>query len=265
MILEGKTIKELINEAPEFRRQAFVDCLMQMKAKDNVIGYFGNNIDEAYLRGFGLVPIPIEGIDPYIFQHGEAEGCDVIRSTLIYLKTEKCPLLYSSKMYVTDGQCRAMESELKKNTTKRVISLPEKSDDELKQAIKEVYNREFSEEKYHLVSEMIDKINQNLESLKGSSLSGLDLFLITYFSRYLIDLQDRFDYITYIANQSKNSNNKGIRKPIRVLCPGGIYREIDRQQENKSYELIVDFNYPDFSCRKCVFEAETYVSYEKGV
>ena len=100
------SLQEIINYAPELRREAYIDATLRMQANDNIIGVFGSAyseaqspvIDEAIIYGCGLVPVPIVGVDAFIFKHGDYPACDAIKSTMVYLTTQKCPLLYSSKM-----------------------------------------------------------------------------------------------------------------------------------------------------------------------
>ncbi|QQK08300.1 hypothetical protein [Miniphocaeibacter halophilus] len=113
-------LKKLENQLLELRKTAFVDCIMKKMETDNIIGVFGENFDQALLYGYGLIPIPIIGLDSYIFDYGYIEGCDPIRSTMVYLETEKCPLLFSSKMYILDGSCPKIEEEFLKRTEKTV-------------------------------------------------------------------------------------------------------------------------------------------------
>ena len=64
--------------------------------------------------------MPIVGVDAVIFKHGDYPACDAIKSTMVYLTTQKCPLLYSSKLYVLDSCCPAVEAAFRQCTQKPV-------------------------------------------------------------------------------------------------------------------------------------------------
>ena len=122
------SLQEIIDYAPDLRREAYVDATLRMQADDNIVGVFGSAyseaqspvIDEALIYSCGLVPVPIVGVDAFIFKHGDYPACDAIKSTMVYLTTQKCPLLYSSKMYVLDGCCPAVETAFRQCTQKTV-------------------------------------------------------------------------------------------------------------------------------------------------
>ena len=122
------SLREILDYAPDLRREAYVDATLRMQADDNIVGVFGSAyseaqspvIDEALIYGCGLVPAPIVGVDAFIFKHGDYPACDAIKSTMVYLTTQKCPLLYSSKMYVLDGCCPAVETAFRQCTQKTV-------------------------------------------------------------------------------------------------------------------------------------------------
>ena len=79
------------------------------------------------------------GLDSHIFSFGEYDGCDLVKSTIIYLKTEKCPLLFSAKMYVVEDFCDHFIESLQGETEKPICVY--RNEDELKLILEEVYKK----------------------------------------------------------------------------------------------------------------------------
>ena len=81
----------------DFRRDAYVDAIYAKMEKDNVVGVFSDKV-EALLISYGFIVYPILGLDSYIFDYFKLDNiCDPINSTIAYLKTKKCPLIYASR------------------------------------------------------------------------------------------------------------------------------------------------------------------------
>ncbi len=252
--------RDLRENLLELRREAFVNCLMDMGEEDNIIGVFGNDYNESLLYGYGLKPIPIVGIDPYIFKFGDYNSCDPIKSTIIYLKTEKCPLLYSSKMYLLDGFCKAMEKALKENTEKLVYIY--KDDNGLDDIIKKIYNRKFSKEKYNLAEENLKEINYLISIISNSDIPSKELFMVKFFTKYITNLESRKFFLGEIVN-NLTYNRKISRKKINALCPGGIYEELDSIMQDEEYEIFESRKDLDFTYNKCIYKGRKYLNYKR--
>ena len=101
------------------RREAYVEAAENYLSSANVIGIFGEDLPLDILYAYGLLPVPCEGTDSAIFKFGDMENiCDVIRSSVIYLKTDKCPILFSCSMYLIENTCTVFFNKLKENTDK---------------------------------------------------------------------------------------------------------------------------------------------------
>lgn len=262
MIELASYYKNLREDLLDLRREAFVNCLMDMTEDDNIIGVFGNNFNESLLYGYGLKPIPIVGIDPYIFNFGDYNSCDPVKSTIIYLKTEKCPLLYSSKMYLLDGSCKVMENALKENTEKLVYIY--KSDKDLGNTIENVYNRNFYKEKYNDAKSCFKDIENLLLEIYKSDIPSKELFMVKFFTKYIMDLENRKNFLEGIVkNLTYNLNFE--RKKVKVVCPGGGYEDLDSMLIGEEYEIVDSRNDLDFSYNKCIYKGKKYLKYKRGV
>lgn len=240
---------------PELRERCYVDALRAMQRDNNVLGYFGTLEDEGLIRKYGLLPVPIEGLDPHIFQYGEAKGCDVIRSTLIYLKTMKCPLLFSSKAFITDGSCPAFDEALKKSTEKpmAVISGEKNLRDFL-----ESLSEEFSDDTE--IDNLLASCEQYKEKIRQSNLTAEELFNIEFYSRFLLDLEERRDIL---RNTAKDLAGNRRRQDFPVTCPGGIVPYLE-EKTSRELRITIDKANPVVTCPGCIYTAEKYVNYRGG-
>lgn len=246
-IWENKGIYSF-KDLPELRRLAFVECIVQKSEEDNIVGIFGNATNESLIHGYGLYPVPIQGLDGYVFKYGQYCGCDLIKSTVIYMKTEKCPLLFSAKMIITDDFCSKFNDTMLKESRKPVHIY--KNDDDLQNILESVYKRTFSISKYEKAKALHEKIDSIIEKLYLSDLSGKELFELEFFSKYIINLEDRVEFLNEALNRA-SFNDLGERKNIPVFCAGGIYNEIECYLFNSRYKFVFDMENSKFSCRGC--------------
>jgi hypothetical protein len=240
----------------EYRRRAYVDTLMKMKTEDNVIGIFGEGIDETFLYAYGLVVIPIVGMDSYIFEYGEYDSCDTIRSTIIYMKTGKCPLLFSSKMYLLSDVCTNIYNAFCENTDKVVEVYS--NNQKLSSVIERVYKRKFDNNLYNVQKQRLQYIENLYEKIENSNLSMKEKFMLNFFSKYIISLDE---IITFLDDISKNLSlgNKN-KKSIYTPCPYGIYENISNQFE-KDILLKQGIKNIDIACKGCMYDAPLYINY----
>lgn len=254
-------LKKLENELLELRKTAFVDCIMKKMEKDNIVGVFGENIDEGLLYGYDLIPIPIIGLDSYIFDYGYTEGCDPIRSTMVYLETEKCPLLFSSKMYILDGSCPKIEEEFLRRTEKTVYKYNSKKD--LDSLIKKEYGSEFSKKRFNEAEKYLKEIKSILEEVEESDFPSKEFFLLSFYTKYIIDLKKRKEFIERVVEKfSFKKADK--RKEIIAMCPGGIINNINSNLEENHYKIVQNNKNADITCCRCIYNAPTCFNYTRG-
>ena len=272
------SLHEILAYAPDLRRDAYVDATLRMQADDNIVGIFGSAyssaqspiIDEALIYGYELVPVPVAGVDAFIFKHGDYPGCDVIKSTMVYLTTQKCPLLYSSKMYVLDGCCSAVEAAFRQCTKKTVHRY--QSAAALHAVLQEVYGKTYSASRYEQARASFTQLNTVLHHLEHSSLSGNELGAVGFYSRFIFDLDERIAFLTRVhallaeedGEQVKNSAaSHSVRVPVRAYCPDGIIQKIQPAagQHFKIVQPPQRTTGADVACAGCVYPVSEYIAY----
>lgn len=269
------SLQEILDYIPDIRREAYVDATLRMQREDNIVGLFGSVyseaqspiIDEALIYSCGLIPVPIIGVDALIFEHGDYSACDVIKSTMIYLTTQKCPLLYSSKMYVLDGTCSAVESAFRHCTGKPVLVYHEA--ETCKSVLQQVYGRGFSAARYQKVQTAFATLNSLLQQLAHSTLSGNVLGMLAFYSRFIFELEERIAFLAQICSLVSSAANgepsvcSAVKRiPISVHCPDGIIQKIAPAIGSYFKPVQVQHGHcADIACAGCIYPAGRYVAY----
>lgn len=238
----------------DLRREAYVGAIYAKMENDNVVGVFSDKFD-ALLISYGFIVYPIIGLDSYIFDYYKLENvCDPINSTIAYLKTKKCPLIYSSKFFVLDDYCKKFNEYLEKNTDKKIVY-----EKDLKNFLENLEDRNFDEKIYFESLGKIEKINQILKDLQESDISGTLLYKLEFYIRFIKNLDDRISFLLEIKSKYKKKNIK--RKIIKATCPFAISDIIDK----KVYEnyKISKSKKPDFTFKNCIYEADKILTYEE--
>ena len=275
------SLREILDYTPELRREAYVDAAIRMQTEDNIAGVFGSAyskaqspvIDEALIYGCGLVPVPVMGVDAFIFKHGDYPGCDAIKSTMVYLTTQKCPLLYSSKMYVLDGCCPAVETAFRQCTQKPVHVY--KDAETLKAALQQVYGRDYSAVRYQKAQTAFAALNGLLQQLEQSALSGNDFGMLAFYSRFIFDLEQRIALLTRVCElvsatpceplpdpaRTDGSDQAAVRTPVSVHCPDGIIQNITPAAGGYFKPVRAERGTACIACAGCIYPAKQYVAY----
>lgn len=238
----------------DFRRDAYVDAIYAKMEKDNVVGVFSNKV-EAFLISYGFIVYPILGLDSYIFDYFKLDNiCDPINSTIAYLKTKKCPLIYASNFFVVDTYCEKFNKFLKENTEKDVVY-----EDDLKSYLENLDGIKFDEKIYQESQKKLGKIKKLLKDLEESNISGDLLFKLEFYIRFIKDLDERIYFLEKI--KTKYDKKKTERKIIKATCPYAASEIIDKKI-CEDYKIVRSKN-PDFTFEKCIYEAEEILTYEE--
>lgn len=248
----------------EARRNAYIECTENYLSSNTVVGLFGDDLPEELFYACGLIPVPIEGVDPHIFKFGkeeEGEGfCDVIKSTLIYLTTQKCPILYSCKMYVLEDFCKNFSNILKANTEKPVLIY--KTENELIKTLCQVYGTQYNEETRQKAKQDLDYIKSVLEKLAyHSDIEAEELFLLKFYSKYMTNLSERRKYFETIEKEVNFIKEKNERKEVFCLCPRGNYKYICEDANLKNTKITRVFQNADYGYKNCIFECKKEKNY----
>ena len=238
----------------DFRRDAYVDAIYAKMEKDNVVGVFSDKV-EALLISYGFIVYPILGLDSYIFDYFNLDNiCDPINSTIAYLKTKKCPLIYSSKFFVVDSYCHKFNKFLIENTDKDVVF-----ENDLKLYLENLDGIKFDEKIYRESQIKLEKIKNLLEDLEETSISGDLLFKLEFYIRFIKDLDERISFLEKIS--TKYDKKKTKRKIIKATCPYGVSDIIDKKI-SEDYKIVRSKN-PDFTFEKCIYEADEILTYKE--
>jgi len=263
------SLQEILDYVPDLRREAYVDAALRMQADDNVVGIFGSAyteahssiIDEALIYAFALVPVPIVGVDAFIFQYGDYPACDALKSTMVYLTTQKCPLLYSSKMYVLDGCCPAAEAAFRQCTQKPVYVYEHA--DGLKTVLQRVYGRPYSSARYEQAQTAFRKLNALLQRLEQSGLSGNDVGTFAFYSRFIFELEERIAFLMRVCALLPEQSGEALaaRVPVPIHCPDGIIQKLRPVQGIRFKPVQVHQETADIACAGCIYPAAHYEAY----
>jgi len=267
---QSSSLKEILDYTPDLRREAYVDAALRMQADDTIVGIFGSAysescspiIDEALIYGFGLVPVPIVGVDSFIFKHGDYPACDAIKSTMVYLTTQKCPLLYSSKMYVLDGCCPAVEAAFKQCTQKPVYVYG--NSDGLTQVLLQVYGREYSPARYEKAQAAFTRLNSLLQQLEHSTLSGNEFGMLAFYSRFIFELEQRIMFLERVCallSGRELIKTATKRVPVSVHCPDGIIVTLKPAAGIYFKPVRAQTEKADIACTGCIYPAGQYAPY----
>ena len=213
----------------ELRRRAYVECTQNYLETNTIAGIFGDEMPEDIFYACGVLPIPMEGVDSHIFQFGKEEEwegvCDVVKSTLIYLTTQKCPILYSCKMYVLEPHCQAMIDAIKMKSEKPLLVYTDESS--LITFLCNVYGTSYNEKMRVEAKKDLDYIKKVLQKIeRHSNLDCEMLFLLEYYSKYMIDLEERRAYFEELEKELSFINDERDVKDVNVLCPRGNYSNV---------------------------------------
>ena len=240
----------------ELRRNAYIECTENYLSTGTVAGIFGDSLPEQLFYACGVTPVPLEGVDAHIFKFGkENEGaglCDVIKSTLIYLTTQKCPILYSCKMYVLQNTCKRFIDALKANTEKPVYVYNNEA--ELVQTLCAVYGTQYDEAKRQGAKADLDYIENVLTKIKYySDASAEECFLLEFYSKYMTDLSMRKAYFASLEQRLPFQKERNAVKEITAVCPRGNYKSICAETPSPFARISHTWESADYGYAHCIF------------
>lgn len=245
-----------INSIEDLRREAYVTAIYAKMENDNVAGVFSDKSD-SLLIGWGFIPIPIVGVDRHIFEYSDTYNlCDPLNSTLTYLKTEKCPLLFSSKFYIVDDYCEKFTYYLRENTKKDVIY-----ENNLSSYLKFNYSGKFDEEIYKTALNKLKEIDSLFLKLEQKNISGNLLFKLKFYLKFVKNLDDRILFLNKILPNYKDLEGK--RQIISASCPFAVSDVIDRKINTNFNYKIEKSKSPQYTYRNCIYKGQKYITYEE--
>ena len=136
----------------------------------------------------------------------------MIDATVTYAKTDKCPLIHSSKLIVVEDYCRIFTRELEKLAHKQIY-IYNGNIDELKMKLYEVYGRRITNDS----REKLQKISESIKNLKHKfNLTDFQGFVIEYFINFL-DLNERINFIDELLKTSNREDFNFVHKFVSLV------------------------------------------------
>ena len=266
-----RVLKNIFDDLENQRREAYVRAVLRAAEANDVVGYIGSRVPVALLHAMGLMSLPVYGVDGNILEFSVEHGlCSVVDATLTYAKTDRCPLIHSSRMIVVDNSCPIMAREMSRLTEKYIyIYNANEPDSEkcLASKLKEIYGCILEEGAMGTVSADLDECRALLHRLKFySDLSGLQIYIMEYYLNFL-PLSERLSVLREISAGAAFSKTPVDFTPVRVQSGAGIYRRIDRIMAGRSYRIIeegccAEGAHYDFVYEDCPFAEGTKISYD---
>ena len=205
---------KIFDELENLRREAYVKAVL----RDDVIGYIGSRIPVEIFYSRGLYAIPVYGIDSEILNYSQDKNlCDLVNATITYAKTDKCPLIHSSKLIVCENFCEIMTREISA-LNKNVFIYESGQEDNLIAEINNIYGFR----KLRDVKELTRKISDLLHKLKFySDLTGLQAYIIEYYIKFL-ELDEQLNILQEIAGSTNFHDEQINYCPVYVQNGAGF-------------------------------------------
>lgn len=241
------------NNLENLRRNAYILSAQLKMESDSIVGIFGKNVSEKLIYSYGFIPLPIVSIDSFIFEYSvDFSYCDVINSTITYLKTKKCPLLFSSKFFVVDNSCMKFNQMLENNSDKDVI-LQENIKEYLDEKVKDIKSDNSK------IDFLFNKINNLYKKLEKSDLKGNEIFNLKFFSKFIIDLEKRIDFLEESLEGTEEIHKD--KKVYKCACPYGVSDKIGEKLLHEDYLIDFASENADFYYKNCFIAGDNIIGY----
>lgn len=254
-------INDIFDYLENLRRETYVTAVLRASESDDVIGYIGSKIPVEIFYSMGLFPIPVYGIDAEILKFSNEKNlCSLINSTLTYSKTDKCPLIHSSKIIVLEDFCPIMTQKLRALEKFYVYDF---DNSKLISKLENTYSRSFKQKSF--VKIQLETINHLVKKLKyHSDLTGLQVFILEYYLKFL-SLEEQINILNEVSKHVKFYEKLDFLT-VKIQYGAGIYRQLDQIYNGKNYRLIENFcdfksNY-DFVFENCPYSKGNKISYK---
>ena len=209
----------ILETLENLRREAYVRAVIRADEFDNVVGYVGEDLPVEIFYAANLTPYPLYGIDREILNFSvEKNLCPLIDATITYAKTDKCPLIHSSKLIVVGKTCNSMARELLSLENKNIYVY--EGEENLIAELKKFYDFNEILSSITLIKRELEKISDYIEELKrGFNLSDLQGFVIKYFINFL-DIDERENFLAGLtAEELKNFDAAHEFVDLIFSCP----------------------------------------------
>ena len=252
-------LDELFEYLEGLRRDAYVRAVIRASESDDVTGYIGSHVPVEILESFGLMAIPVHGIDGDILSYScEKNLCPLIDATVTYAKTDKCPLIHSARLIVVDDFCPLMTREMLK--LNKNVFIYDGDNVRLIHELEDTYHR--------CMCEIQDETDELIHKLKNySDIDGLRMYIAEYYTKFL-PVDERINMLREVSNHFCFYDSPVEFTRVKVQSASGIYRQIDSLYGNTNYRIIEDFcdihgNY-DYVYESCPYCEGERINYTRG-
>lgn len=230
-----RNLEDLKEYVIDLRRNAFVNAIMGLMNETYIAGYIGKKVPKEIFYGFGLYPIPLDGIDRDILEYSTEEEnlCSIVDSSITYAKTDKCPLTHNCKIIVVDDSCPIFQEKMKEALGDSVYFYHGDLE-KLKAAIKNVYDRDFSLESFNKAVSLSKEISKELYNLSQTNIESKFLYEVEFYNQFIFSLEERLSLIKEVASFYQKSDIK--RKELHIARAIQVLDKIDSLFEN--YRII---------------------------
>ena len=229
----------ILETLENLRREAYVRAVIRKAEFDNVVGYVGEDLPVEIFHAANLTPYPVYGIDREILNFSvEKNLCPLIDATVTYAKTDKCPLIHSSKLIVIGKTCPTMKQALQELKDKNIYVYDNEKN--LISELKKFYSFDkIDGEILSSIRKKLDEISDYIDTLQRQNflMRQDEKFTVKYFINFL-DINERMNFLNELSEKLKGkylfSRNKFVDLIHRCnLCKGnylsleGIFKEED--------------------------------------
>lgn len=246
----------LFERLEEQRREAYVRAVLRASGTDDVVGFIGSRVPLELLNALGLMVFPVYGVDGEILKYSREKGlCPVIDATLTYARTDRCPLIHSSRLIVVDDGCPIMAREVSRLPGKEVHVYRTEDPmrlERLTEKLERVYGRGLDDGALDAATADSRRLTELLFNLKyHSGLDGRSVYVLEYYLNFL-SVPERFEVLRQASEAAEFSAAPVDFLPVRVQSGAGIYRQLDRQLRGTLYRIL-----EGEGCQGCIQEVVT--------
>lgn len=243
----------LFEELEGQRREAYVRAVLRASGTNDVVGWIGGRVPVELFHAMGLMALPVYGVDGEILKHSRERGlCPVVDATLTYARTDRCPLIHSSRLIVVDDGCPIMAREMAHLPDKEVYVY--RTEDPMKleyltERLERVYGRGLDDGALDAAIAESKRLAALLARLKyHSDLDGRSVYVLEYYLQFL-PVPERFEALRQVSETAHFSEAPVDFLPVRVQSGAGIYRRLDQQLRGTPYRIL-----EGDGCQGCVQE-----------
>lgn len=216
--------------------------MLRASGTDDVVGVIGGRVPLELLHALDLMVLPVYGVDGEILKYSREEGlCPIIDATLTYARTDRCPLIHSSRLIVVDDGCPIMAREVSRLPGREVHVYRTEDPmrlERLTETLERVYGRRIDDGALDAATAESRRLTGLLFDLKyHSGLDGRSVYILEYYLNFL-PVPERLEVLRRASETAEFSAAPVDFLPVRVQSGAGIYRQLDRKLSGSLYRIL---------------------------